>query len=98
MRSTKLDIVSLYPTSMSELIVLLNTIKTLDKNILNLYFLDQLEFRPFCGKISVIKMLVSIFGQTTVYRVYTVSREPIRFLEIQYCAWHLIKSIIFTKV
>ena len=27
---------------------------------------------------------VSIFGQTTEYRIYTVSREPIRLLEIQY--------------
>ena len=27
---------------------------------------------------------VSIFGQITRYRIYTVSREPIRLLEIQY--------------
>ena len=27
---------------------------------------------------------VSIFGQTTGYRIYMVSREPIRLLEIQY--------------
>ena len=31
-----------------------------------------------------IKLLVSIFGQPTGYRIYTVSREPIRLLEIQY--------------
>ena len=29
-------------------------------------------------------MLVSIFGQTTVYKIYTVSRELTRLLEIQY--------------
>ena len=28
-------------------------------------------------------LLVSIFGQITGYRIYTVSREPIRLLEIQ---------------
>ena len=27
-----------------------------------------------------IKLSVSIFGQTAVYRIYTVSREPIRFI------------------
>ena len=29
-------------------------------------------------------MLVSIFGQTTGHRIYTVSREPIRLPQIQY--------------
>ena len=33
---------------------------------------------------DVIKLSVSIFGQTEVYRIYTVSREPMRLPEIQY--------------
>ena len=31
-----------------------------------------------------INLLVSIFGQVTGFRFYTVSREPIRLLETQY--------------
>ena len=31
-----------------------------------------------------INLSVSIFGQITGYRIYTVGREPIRLLEIQY--------------
>ena len=31
-----------------------------------------------------IKLSVSIFGQTAVYRIYTMSREPIRLPEFQY--------------
>ena len=31
----------------------------------------------------VLKLSVSIFGQTTGYGIYTVSREPIRLPEIQ---------------
>ena len=58
--------------------------QTLDKNILN-YIFYRLEFLAILWtKFSVIKMLVSIFGQTIVYKIYTVSREPIRLLEIQY--------------
>ena len=38
----------------------------------------------FEGKFSVIKLSVSIFGQTKGYRIYTVRREPIRLPEIQY--------------
>ena len=33
---------------------------------------------------SVIKLSVAIFGQTARYRIYTVSREPIKIPEIQY--------------
>ena len=36
------------------------------------------------GKFSVLKLSVSIFGQTTGYRIYTVSRESIRLPKIQY--------------
>ena len=58
--------------------------QTLDKNILN-YIFYRLEFLAILWtKFSVIKMLVSIFGQTIVYKIYTVSREPIRLPEIQY--------------
>ena len=42
------------------------------------------------GKTSVIKLSVSIFGQTAVCRIYTVSREPIRLPEIQ---WYLITLV-----
>ena len=58
--------------------------QTLDKNILN-YIFYRLEFLAILWtKFSVIKILVSIIGQTTVYKIYTVSREPIRLPEIQY--------------
>ena len=58
--------------------------QTQDKNISNCIFY-RLEFSAILWKkVSVIKMLVSIFGQTTVYKIYTVSREPIRLPEIQY--------------
>ena len=45
--------------------------QTLDKNI-SFYFLSIRVFGVF------------IFGQTAVYRIYTVSREPIRLPEFQY--------------
>ena len=49
--------------------------QTLNKNISNL-FSTYSSFRPFWGKFSVIKLPVSIFGQTIGYRIYTVSKEP----------------------
>ena len=57
--------------------------QTLEK-IFRTIFSTNSSFRPFCGKIFVIKMLVSIFGQITVYKIYTVSTEPIRLPKIQY--------------
>ena len=39
-------------------------------------------------------MLVSIFGETTVYKIYTVSREPIRLLEVQYPVFGILIVII----
>ena len=59
--------------------------QTLDKNISNFIFY-RLEFSAIFNKVkfSVIKLSVSIFGQTAVYKIYTVSREPIRLPEIQY--------------
>ena len=47
-------------------------------------FSTDSSFQPFCGKIFCAKILVSIFEQTTVYKIYTVSREPIRLPEIKY--------------
>ena len=38
-----------------------------------------------------IKMLVSIFGQITVYKIYTVSREPIRLPKFN------IQCLVFNK-
>ena len=39
-------------------------------------------------------MLVSIFGQTTVYKIYTVSKEPIRLPETQYPVfWYLTNQV-----
>ena len=33
--------------------------------------------------------MIKIYGKTTVYRIYTVNREPIRLPEIQYPVfWH----------
>ena len=77
------QVISSYPTSVSGIIVLLNTKHRI--KISRTVFFTNSSFRPFCGKkVSVIKMLVSIFGQTTVYKIYTVSREPIRLPEVQY--------------
>ena len=56
----------------------------LDKKYLPFYFLPTRVFDHYEGKLFVIKLSVSIFGQTTGYRLYTVSKEPIRLLEIQY--------------
>ena len=62
--------------------------QTLDKNTLNFVFY-RLEFLTghFKRKFSVIKLSVSILAQTIVYRIYTVSREPIRLPESQYTAF-----------
>ena len=82
LRSTESAIINSYSTSVSGIIVSLNT-----KHWIKIYrtiFSTDSSFRPFCGKIFMIKMLVSIFGQTTVYKIYTVSRELTRLLEIQY--------------
>ena len=51
---------------------------------LEFYFLPTRFVGHFEGKLSVIKLSVSIFGQTTGYSIYTVSREPIRLPENQY--------------
>ena len=48
-----------------------------------MFFLPTRVFGSFQGNFSVIKLSVSIFGQTTGYSIYTVSREPIRLPEIQ---------------
>ena len=80
--STESAIISSYPTSVSGIIVLFNTKHWI--KYLEFYFLPTRLFRHFEGKFSVIKLSVSIFGQITVYRIYTVSREPIRLPEIQY--------------
>ena len=81
-RSTESAIISSYPTSVSGIIVLLNTKHW--KKYFELYFLPTRVFGHFVEKFSVIKMLVSIFGQISVYKIYTVSREPIRLPKIQY--------------
>ena len=56
--------------------------QTLDKNIS--ISTATLVFSHFEGKFSVIKLSVSIFGQTTGYRIHTLSREPIRLPEMQH--------------
>ena len=83
--STESAIISSYPTSMCGIIVLLNT-NSQDKNISELYLLTTRVFSHFERKFYVTKLSVSIFGQTTGYKIYTVSREPIRLPEfnIQY--------------
>ena len=82
MRITELAIISSYPTSVSGIIVLLNAIHWI--KISRILFPTDLSFGHFEGKFSVIKLSLSIFGQTTRYRIYTVNGEPIRLPEIQY--------------
>ena len=53
-------------------------------------FSTDSNFSHFKGKFSVIKLSVSIFGQTAVYRIFTVSREPIRLSEIQYVRYLIV--------
>ena len=61
----------------------------MDKNLSNFIFY-RLEFSAililyFEGKFPVIKLSVSIFRQTVAgYRIYTVSREPIRLSKIHW--------------
>ena len=57
--------------------------QTLDKisRILNL---PTPVFSHFEGKFSVMKLSVSILGKTAGYRIYTMSRKPIRLQEIKY--------------
>ena len=62
-------------------------------NIFRVSILPNSVFGHFKGKLSVIKVTVSIFGQAAVYRIYTVSREPIRLPEIQ----HPVFLIVFNK-
>ena len=71
---------SSYPTSVSGIIVLLNPKHWI--KVSRILFSTDSSFLP----LAVIKLSVSVFGQTTCtgYRIYTVSREPIRLLEIQY--------------
>ena len=59
MRSTESAIISSYPTSVSGIIVLLNTKYRI--KISQLYFLQTQVFCCFVEKFSVIKMLVPIF-------------------------------------
>ena len=58
--------------------------QTLDKNISNYIFYRQEFSAILWKKFSMIKMLVSIFRKVTVYKIYTVSREPTRLPKIQY--------------
>ena len=44
-----------------------------------------------------IKLPVSIFGQTTGYRIYTVHREPIRLPEIQYPVRGICRCVYIRK-
>ena len=67
---------------------------TLDKKYLEFYFLPTPVFGHFEGTFSVKQLAVSIFGQTTGYRIYTVSREPIRLLEIQYLVFSILLKIL----
>ena len=49
--------------------------------------LTWVSLNPGRTRISLYRVnwtLVSIFGQTTEYMIYTVNREPIRLPEIQY--------------
>ena len=76
---------------MSGIIVLLN-IKHWIK-ISRILVSNDWSFGYFEENVSVIKLSVSIFVQTTGYRLYSVSREPIRLPEIQ----HLVFGILLFK-
>ena len=93
MRSTESALISSYPTTnVSGIIVLLNTKHWI--KISRTIFFTESSFRHFVENFSVIKMLVSIFGQTTVYKIYTVSKEPIRLPETQYPVfWYLTNQV-----
>ena len=45
-----------------------------------------------------INLSVSLFGQITRYRIYTVSRGPIRLLEIQYPTSNIIYIYIYIYI
>ena len=81
-RSSESAIISSYPSSVSGMVILLNTKHWI--KYLKFYFLPTVVFGYFEGKFSVIILSVSIFGQTAGYRIYTMSREPIRLPELQY--------------
>ena len=74
---------SSYPTSVNGIIVLLNTIHYIKLSQI-LLSTDSSLIGHFEGKVSVIKLPVSIFGQTIEYSIFIVSRKPIRLPEIQY--------------
>ena len=79
-QSTALAIMSSYPTSVSGIIVLLNTKHWI--KYLKFYFLLTHIFGHFEGKFSIIKLSVCIGQTMSGYRIYTMSREPIRLPEI----------------
>ena len=68
--------------------------QTLVKKCLECYFVPTGGFGYFEGKYSVIKLSVSIFGQTTGYRIYTVRRERIRLPRFQESN---IQCLVFNK-
>ena len=80
--STESAIISSYPMSVSGISILSNTKHSI--KIFGILFSIDSSFRHFEGQFSAINLSISIFGQTTGYRIYTVSRKPIRLLEIQY--------------
>ena len=82
MRSAESATIGSHPTSVGGVIVLLNTKHWI--KVSRILFSTDSSFGHFVGNFSVIKLSVSIFGQTTGYRICTVSREPIRLPEMQY--------------
>ena len=79
---TESAIISSYPTGVEWNSCFIKY-QTLDQ-YLELYFLPTRVFGHFVEKFSVSKNVSSIFGQATAYKIYTLSREPIRLPEIQY--------------
>ena len=87
--STESAITNSYPTSANVIIVLLNTKHWM--RIFRILISKTRVFSYFEGKFTMIKLSVSIFGQTAGSRIYTVhvgrkpvGRELIRLPEIQY--------------
>ena len=95
MRSTDSAIISLYSTSVSGIIVLLNTKHWI--KISRILFSTDSSFRPFWGKIFRDKISVSIFGQATEligFIPWVESQSNYQKVNIQYLIFNNLFYII----
>ena len=95
MRSTDSAIISLYSTSVSGIVVLLNTKHWI--KISRILFSTDSSFRPFWGKIFRDKISVSIFGQATEligFIPWVESQSNYQKVNIQYLIFNNLFYII----